>query len=122
MSVQSILLPLFVEVALILLVVLVAIARPERRDGAVPAAVPGGLELPLLFFVLTGLALATRAADVTFVVLAWVFVVLQVAAAVGRVASADDRLQRLLVLGAALVLALAWAAFALRILFATVLG
>ena len=31
-------------------------------------------ELPVLFYVLTGLALATRKADLAFVVLAWIFV------------------------------------------------
>ena len=50
-----------------------------QRDWPAPAqqasnAFANQFEIPVLFYVLVGLALATRKADLLFVVLAWVFV------------------------------------------------
>ena len=48
-------------------------------------------ELPVLFYVLTILAIITRQADLLFVLLAWVFVVLRVLQALVHVTSNDVR-------------------------------
>src|SRR5258708_27748703 len=96
MSLQAVLLPLFVEVLLIFALGF-GLAYWRGRDltsGKVkphtiamrepnwsPRAMQVGysfsnqFELPVLFFVLTALVLITRKADAIFVVLAWVFVI-----------------------------------------------
>lgn len=95
MTVQAILAPLFVQVFLTLGLLLWtgrarlrAVRSGEakgrdltlgQRNWPAPAQQAANtfanqFELPVLFYVLTGLALATRKADLTFVVLAWVFV------------------------------------------------
>jgi hypothetical protein len=96
MSIRFILLPLFVEVALTLglLLWLAVLRRNDVRSGAVkPSQVAlrepnwprrtqqvansfsNQFELPLLFYVLTILEIITRHADIVFIVLAWIFVV-----------------------------------------------
>jgi hypothetical protein len=102
MSVQAVLLPLFVQVALTFaLLVWMAQARGaamhagavRARDIALrepswpPRATQIGnsyhnqLELPVLFYVLTILAWQLRHADLLFVVMAWIFVLLRLAQA-----------------------------------------
>lgn len=96
MTVQAILAPLFVQVFLTfglllwtgrarLLAVRAGDAKGRelslgQRNWPAPAQQAANtfanqFELPVLFYVLTGLALATRKADLAFVVLAWIFVV-----------------------------------------------
>jgi hypothetical protein len=95
MTIQFILLPLFVEVALTLglLLWLGWLRRNDLNSGAVkPSQVAlrepnwtthtqqvancfaNQFELPVLFYVLTILEIVTRHADLVFVLLAWVFV------------------------------------------------
>ena len=74
------------------------------------------LETPVLFYVLTILAIVTRHADLLFVVLAWIFVLTRIAHAYIHVTS--NRLsQRGGIFGIALlVLMLMWLIFIVRIL------
>jgi hypothetical protein len=76
------------------------------------------LELPVLFYVLTVLAIITRHADLMFVLLAWVFVVLRVLHAVVHVTDNNVPRRGLLFMAAAIVLAVMWAIFSFRILLA----
>jgi hypothetical protein len=98
MAIQFVLLPLFVQIALTFAlyfwmayhrVTSIRSGRVHPRDIALrepnwPARVTqvanaahNQLELPVLFYVLTILAIITHHADVVFVVLAWVFVLLR---------------------------------------------
>jgi hypothetical protein len=98
MSVQMILLPLFVQVLLTFLVGFhLAIQRRRALIGGTrwqdialrepnwprPAMQAGysfsnQFEMPVLFYVLTILALITKQADLIFVVMAWIFVISRV--------------------------------------------
>lgn len=99
MSPKAVLAPVFVQVFLTFLLLLwTGRARfAAAREGAVrlkdislgerswPAPVQqvsnafaNQFELPLLFYVLTGLALATAKADILFVGLAWLFVLTRI--------------------------------------------
>lgn len=76
------------------------------------------LELPVMFYILTAFALITRQADLPFVLLAWVFVLLRYAHAYIMVTTNYvPRRAQLHFLGFA-VLALMWLIFAVRILLA----
>src|SRR5437899_3208763 len=98
MSIQAVLLPLFVEVVLTFTFLFwmsavnaaavrggavrwqdIALREPNwpTRNRQIQNAYHNQLELPTLFYVLTILAIITRHADLLFVVLAWVFVVLR---------------------------------------------
>ena len=137
MSIQAILLPLFVQVALTLFLLFwtgrarvaavrrgdvhprdVALRQPNwpKQETQIANAYHNQLELPVLFYVLTILAIITRHADLLFVVLAWLFVVLRLVHVYVHITS--NRLaQRFAVFAAgAVVLALMWAIFILRIL------
>jgi hypothetical protein len=95
MTIPTILLPLFVEIALTfaLLLWLGLLRRDDLRSGTVhPSQIAlrepnwsvrtqqvaycfaNQFELPVLFYVLTILEIVTRHADLVFVVLAWIFV------------------------------------------------
>jgi len=137
MSIQAILLPLFVQVALTLglgvwlatqRVIMLRRREVHPRDIALgqpnwPAhmlqvgnAFRNQFELPVLFYVLTILSIVTRHADWLFVVLAWVFVLSRLAHA--YVHTTSNRLSRrggLFGIGA-LVLLIMWLIFAVRIL------
>jgi hypothetical protein len=139
MSVQSVLFPLFVDVILTfvlgfwmawLRVAAVRSGRVHPRDIAlrepnwptrvlqVGNAYQNELELPLLFYVLTILAYITRHADLLFVLLAWGFVVLRLMRAYVHVTDNDLRWRGSLYLASAIVLAVMWAVFIVRILLA----
>jgi len=141
MSVQAVLLPVFVLVALTFaLQVWMAFARVgELQAGRVKVrdialgernwptrvlqianAFHNQLELPLLFYVLTILALFTRQADFLFVVLAWLFVLSRLVHAFIHVTNNRLRLRFYAYAFGALVLMLMWAIFAIRILTAPV--
>lgn len=111
MTVQMILLPLFVHVALVLAVLLRGIRTPEVTAEGVRAGLAA-----LLFYALTILTLFTRKADLLFVVLAWVFVLLRLAAAFPHLLSERARGHFSLDLASLAVLAVMWALFALSIL------
>jgi hypothetical protein len=138
MSVQAVLLPLFVQVTLTFVLLFWmatmrtgAIRRKEvrMRDIAlresawsvkttqVANAYHNQLELPLLFYVLTILALVTKQADLLFIVLAWVFVLLRLVHAVIHTTTNNVQ-QRGPVFGlGAVVLVVMWVIFIVRILF-----
>ncbi|MGH6770270.1 MAG: MAPEG family protein [Xanthobacteraceae bacterium] len=137
MTLQSVLLPLFVLVVLtFVLMVWAAYLRVQAlrsravapRDVAlrepnwpphvlqVMYAFQNQLELPLLFYVLTILALITKQADLLFVLMAWVFVALRVLHAAVHVTDNDFKRRGLLFIAGAVVLAAMWTIYMLRIL------
>ncbi len=137
MSIQMILAPLFVQVALtFVLLFLMAFRRAQAvRSGqtreneitlrdpnwpprALQAAYSYGnqFELPLLFYVLTILALFTKQADLAFVLLAWVFVTLRILQALVHVTNNQIRLRGAFFGAAALVLCIMWAVFFFRVM------
>jgi hypothetical protein len=137
MTVQEILAPLFVMVALTfaLLVWMGAVRVAAVRRGEVrvkdialdqsnwPPRVQqisncfdNQFQLPMLFYVLTILALFLRKADLLFVVMAWVFVVLRIIHAAIHVTSNHVGRRFQAFAAGAVVLLLMWVVFAVRIL------
>jgi hypothetical protein len=137
MPIQVVLLPLFVEVALTFgLMFAMALARRgdftsrrvHPRDIAlgqmawaprtqqVSNAFRNQFELPLLFYVLTILAVMTRHADLLFVVMAWIFVLLRIPHAYIHVTSNRVMWRGTIYILGALVLVAMWVIFAVRIL------
>jgi hypothetical protein len=137
MTVLEILLPLFVEVGLTFVLLFwmagrrthaltshavrpddVALGEPAWPAAATQVAncFRNQFELPVLFYVLVALALQTRHADLLFVVMAWIFVLLRIAHA--YVHTTFNRVQvRGAVYGlGALVLFLMWIIFAVRVI------
>ncbi|RAI44046.1 hypothetical protein [Rhodoplanes roseus] len=127
MSLPLVLTPTFVLVLLAFLLMLCA-GRGGARIGTVGrggAAVSGSgctvaLEeqygLPVLFYVLTVLSVQTRHADLVFVLLAFVFATLRVLHAVALATGRGGTTPAMLHVASALVLAVAWGIFAVRIL------
>jgi hypothetical protein len=139
MSIQAVLLPLFVQVLLTftlgfwaayLRVEAVRSGEVSPRDVAlrepnwpprvlkVLYAFLNQLELPLLFYVLTVLAWITRQADLLFVLLAWAFVILRILHAAVHVRSNHLAWRAIYFIAGAMVLAAMWLIFALRIVWA----
>ena len=137
MTVQMILLPLFVEVILtfVLMFWMAALrtgdfssgaVQPERialrepnwpqRTTQVANAFANQFELPVLFYVLTILAYVTHLAGIVFVVLAWVFVIFRMLHAYVHVTSNNVRLRGSLFGVAALVLAIMWVIYIVQVL------
>jgi hypothetical protein len=137
MMLQAVLLPVFVLVALTFGLLFymgqvrvgtvkrgevqirdIALRQPNWPERATKASMAyhNQLELPLLFYVLVILALFTKQADLLFVLLSWVFVVLRVLHALVIVTS--NRIQHRFGIFAAsvLVLLIMWIIFAIRIL------
>jgi hypothetical protein len=137
MSIESVLLPLFVQVLLTFTLLGILALRRQRmfrnremhpQDLAVrgareplPVAQAAGsyqnqFEIPVLFYVLVILALYTRKADLVFVILSWIFVLARLAQAfihVGR----NVVPRRGLAFGVSmLVLFIMWIIFIVRIL------
>ena len=73
-------------------------------------------ELPVLFYVLTILAMITRHADILFVVMAWIFVLCRIGQAYVHVTTNEVRHRGLIYFVGAIVLVLMWLIFAVRIL------
>ena len=96
----------------------VSLRQPNWPKPALQAgyAFQNQFELPLLFYVLTILALFTKHADLLFVVLAWVFVLSRLAHAYVHVTSNNLRFRGLFFGIGALVLALMWLIFIVRIM------
>jgi hypothetical protein len=139
MTVQAILAPLFVLVALTFVLLFwmggarfAAVRRGGVRVGDIalgqsnwPPRVQqisncyhNQLQLPLLFYVLTVLALLLHKADLLFVVMAWIFVALRIVHAAIHVTS-NRVFRRFQAFAAgAIVLLLMWIIFALRVLLA----
>ena len=119
MSVQWVLLPLFVQVGLTFFLLLWAArgrgnARAsEARDDTSLADEFG---IPVLFYVLIAIALPLRHVDLVMVMLSWVFVVTRFAHAGILVTSSESRNRSLAWYAGVLVLLAMWVYFALRIL------
>lgn len=137
MSIQAVLLPVFVLVALTFaLLFLTGRARfAAVREGKVsvpdialgqrvwpegPAKLANSFDnqfqLPILFYVLTILAIVTRKADLLFVVMAWIFVVTRIAHAVIHAGSNAVTHRFQAYVAGLLVLIAMWVIFAVRIL------
>jgi hypothetical protein len=137
MSIQAVLLPLFAQVALTFFLLfwtgrarVAAVRRGDvhprdialresnwpKHETQIANAYHNQLELPVLFYVLTILAIITRHADLLFVVLAWVFVVSRLVHAYIHLTS--NRLGRRFVAFAVgvVVLLIMWVIFAVRLL------
>jgi hypothetical protein len=136
MSLQFVLAPLFVQIALTFALLIamamqrgkalgskrvryqdIALRQPKwpERATQIANAFHNQLEVPMLFYVLTILVLLTRQADLLFVLLAWVFVALRVAQAYVHVTSNYVPHRGMLFGAGAIVLLVMWIAFALRI-------
>jgi hypothetical protein len=137
MTVQAILLPLFVEVILTF-VLLFCMAPLRAHDFSSGATRPDNVglrepnwskrtlqfgysfsnqfELPVLFYVLTILAYVTHLAGVVFVVLAWIFVVFRLLHAYVHVTSNIVRLRGSFYIVSAIVLAVMWAIYIFQVL------
>ncbi len=139
MSLQSVLLPVFVQVALTFGLLfamgrsrVAAVRRGEvkvrdvalgqrnwpERETQLSNAFDNQFQLPVLFYVLVVLALIARKADLLFVVLSWAFVVLRLAHAAIHITSNVVRRRFYVYLAGALVLLVMWLIVAVRILWA----
>jgi hypothetical protein len=119
MSIQMVLLPVFVQIALtfgLLLWMAQARGRAVARSEAKPKDIGNQFELPVLFYVLIALALPLRHADFLIVVLSWVFVITRFVHAGIFVNSNDVQQRSLAWFAGALVLLVMWIYFALKIL------
>ena len=139
MNIQMVLLPVFVQVALTFaLLVWMASARTRSvvrgetkiRDTALgqpawpeqPTKISNcfnsQLQLPVLFYVLVILALMTKLADLLFVVMAWLFVLLRLAHAYIHTTSNHVPTRFKVFAVGMLVLLVMWLIFAVRVLIA----
>jgi hypothetical protein len=119
MTIQMVLLPVFVLVGLTFALLLwTGNARRRVGNGGTAAFRDIGdeFDLPLLFYVLIALALPLRHADLIVVMLSWVFVVTRFAHAGLLVSSGEERQRSLAWFAGALVLLAMWLYFALKIL------
>ncbi|MBR0742623.1 MAPEG family protein [Bradyrhizobium japonicum] len=121
MSIQMVLLPVFVQVGLTF-ALLIGMALARRRSlvsGETKSRdiAPGDqLELPVLFYALIALALPLRHADLFIVLMSWVFVVTRFAHAGVFVSSNDLGRRSTIWLAGVLVLLAMWIYFALKML------
>ena len=123
MSVQWVLLPVFVQVGLTfaLLFGMAASRMRAQKAGGVHNDQFGDcfsnqFELPVLFYVLIALALPLRHADLVIVLLSWVFVITRFAHAGIFVTSNGQPQRGMAWFAGVLVLFAMWLYFALRIL------
>ena len=137
MSVQMVLLPVFVLVGLTFVLLLwmagtrrqalvggetrvrdVALGQPNwpARATQIGNCFANQFELPLLFYILIALALPLRHADLFIVLMSWVFVVTRFVHAGIFVTSNDVKQRSLVWFAGVLVLFAMWIYFALRIL------
>ena len=137
MSLQAILLPLFVEVLLTFGLMLgmmywrtTALRRGETRLKDIAMREPNWpvranqfayafsnqFELPVLFYVLTVLSIITHHADLVFVVLGWIFVIFRLLQAFVHVTGNNVRMRGAYYGVGALVLVAMWIIFMVRIL------
>jgi len=137
MTVQAILLPLFVEVILTFALLIwlaplrardvnsggvrlqdIALREPNWSKGTLQVAYSfsNQFELPVLFYVLTILAFITHLAGVVFVVLAWIFVIFRLLQAYVHVTSNKVRLRGSMYAIAAIALIFNWAIYIVEVL------
>ena len=140
MSVEMILLPLFVEVILTFALLFwlgplrardfrtgqvreedIALRQPNWSKPAlqVQYSFSNQFELPVLFYVLTILAYVTHHAGTLFVVLAWVFVIFRLLQAYVHVTNNKVMLRGMFFGVSALALAINWVVFIVEILTGT---
>ena len=139
MTIQMVLLPVFVQVALTLVLVFwmayertgsisrgetkmrdIALRQPAwpQRATQISNCFDSQFQLPLLFYVLVIFAWITRLADLIFLVMAWIFVLSRLAHAYIHTTS-NHVPTRFRVFGIGLiVLTLMWIVFAVRVLIA----
>jgi hypothetical protein len=135
MSIQIILLPVFIQVALTFALLFMTRGTQTRSAGygdirfkdepndPTGSALIGSIynsqfQLPMLFYVVVTLAYLLRKADFLFVILSFVFVAARIAHAYVAVTSSDTKLRYGAFAAGLVVLALMWLIFAVRILFA----
>jgi hypothetical protein len=139
MSVQAVLLPVFVMVALTFVIMFVmgyarvsdiktgkthirdiALGQPgwDTKATQFTRNFENQFQLPVLFYVLVAFALFTRKADLIFVVLSWVFVVCRIVHAYVHVTTNYVPYRFFVFAAGALVLTLMWVIFAVQILIA----
>jgi hypothetical protein len=139
MSVTSLLLPLFVQVALTFGLMFwmashrvsalrggevkfkdIALREPAwpSRATQIANAFHNQLELPVLFYVLIALILITRTESVTFLVLAWAYVAARLVHAYIHTGGNDVRQRFYAMLAGTLILLAMWVIFAVRTLSA----
>ena len=137
MSIQSVLLPVFVLIGLTFALLLgmvgarrgalvsretsprdIALGEPKwpTRATQIGNCYANQFELPVLFYVLIAIALPIRHADLVIVMLSWVFVVTRFVHAGIFVSSNDLRQRSLVWFAGVLVLFAMWLYFALKIL------
>jgi hypothetical protein len=137
MTVQEILLPLFVEVILTFLLLFwlaplrardfnSGVARPDnvalrepnwsKQSLQVAYSYSNQFELPVLFYVLTILAYVTHLAGVIFVVLAWIFVLFRCLQAFVHVTNNKIRVRGAFFGIAAIALAINWIVYIVEVL------
>jgi hypothetical protein len=137
MPIQFVLLPLFVHVALTFGLLLwmgfarrAALVRGETKIAAIALGDPNWpprvrqisncfnnqFQVPVLFYVLTILAIITKHADYLFVIMAWIFVLTRLAHAYVHTTSNYIRHRFSLYLLGTVVLLIMWVIFAVRIL------
>jgi hypothetical protein len=139
MSITSVLLPVYVQVALTIFLLLWMgrsrlstlragevkvkdIALGERnwptRILQIQNAYHNQFEIPVLFYVLVVLALFTRKADMLFVVMSWMFVTTRLVHAVIHTTSNKMSLRFQAFVVGVLILAVMWVIFVIRVLAA----
>ena len=137
MSIATILAPLFVQVLLTFAVMFgmmgfrtsalhggatrfedIAMREPNwpRQAALCANAFSNQFELPVLFYVLTILAIFTKHADLLFVVLAWIFVAFRILQAYIHVTSNNVRFRGGYYFVAAIVLVIMWLIFIVKIM------
>ena len=137
MSVESILAPLFVEVALTFGLLFYmgylrtgAVRRGEVRlkdvalgqyNWPTPAIQASNyysnqFELPVLFYVLVILALGLRKADLLFVIMSWIFVITRLFHALVHITTNSMARRFYVFVAGAIVLLIMWIIFATRVL------
>ena len=138
MSVASILLPVFVQVALTFILLMrlgsgrlrtLSAGNTKVRDIALgesnwPSDVTqvgncfnNQFQLPMLFYVLVVLALVLHKADLLFVIMSWIFVISRIVHAGVHITSNNVNQRFAAYTVGMVVLLLMWAIFAVRILF-----
>jgi hypothetical protein len=139
MSVRFVLLPLFVEVLLTFGVMFgmmyfrtstlrrgetrladISLREPNwpRRATQFGYAFANQFELPVLFYILTILVIITRHADLLFVLLAWIFVLMRVLQAVVHVTNNNVRMRGAYYGVGSLILFIMWIIYIVRIILA----
>ena len=138
MSVASLLIPVFVQVTLTFVLMswmwshrVAAIKSGEvtfsdvslrepvwpKRATQIGNCFQNQLEIPMLFYVVIALALATRLAGVVFVTLAWAFVATRLVHAYIHTGSNNVKMRFYAMLTGVVILGAMWVIFAIRILF-----